>query len=444
MPEDQDDRSRGLNFTEKTKAQVTLTFGRDLTSPLPATYDTYRTMRKHPTLALARALITAPVMAGSWSTEADDDVEDAEDKIKFIKGELEPVREEIIENSMYGGIDFGWAPHEIVFGQSDGGLIGLDKVKRLLQDLTTILVDEQTGEFAGYKQTGINAKEIELDSKYILHVAFRIEGTNWYGASLMENARETYNKWREADKGAERYDAKIAGSHWVVYYPVGSTPDEDGIETDNADIADDMLTALESSGSLAIPQTVSAYVKELSNSDPAWRVEILEDKGGRQPTFIDRLKYLDALLVRSLFMPERAILEGEFGTKAEAGVHADLAVTMVTLWDRMITEAVNRQIVDTLVVQNWGEQDKGKIFLVPSPLVDTQIAFLRDLYKTLATNPTSLLEEFPTINTDALKDRLGVPKTEEVAQAGEVPAPGIDPAQRERMEGVTPTFGGQE
>jgi len=441
MPEERDNRG-AIQYTEKTRAQVTLTYGRQLTSPLPATYDTYRTMVKNPTLALASAAIKAPILAGSWSVEADDDVKDADEKIKFIKDNFEPQRELIMDNSMTGGTLFGWAPHEIVFEKNDNGLVGINKFKRLLQDLTTVLVDEKTGEFWGYEQTGINAKRVELEAKYVLHVAFRIEGTNWYGRSLMENARETFNQWREANAGAERYDAKVAGSHWVVYYPVGTTPDDDNVDIDNAAIADDMLEALESSGSLAIPQTISAYVKELSNDNAAWRVELMEDKGGRQPTFVDRLKYLDALLVRSLLWPERALLEGEFGTKAEAGVHADIAVTMVTLWDRHITAQVNRQAVDTLLEQNWGKQERGKVYLVSAPLVDTQIGFLRELYKQLLTNPATVLEEFPTVNTDALKDRLAIPKAEEVAQAGETPAPGLDAEQRERMERVPPTFGG--
>jgi len=44
-----------------------------------------------------------------------------------------------------------------------------------------------------------------------------------------------------------------------------------------------------------------------------------------QGSFIDRQKYLDALKMRAFGLPERSILEGSHGTKAEADVHADIA-----------------------------------------------------------------------------------------------------------------------
>ena len=171
----------------------------------------------------------------------------------------------------------------------------------------------------------------------------------------------------------------------------------DGAETDNADIAEDLLDALESSGSVVVPNAVSGYVKELSNTNRAWEIMLLEDKGGRQPTFVQRLKYLDALLVRSVLMPERAILEGQFGTKAEAGEHGNVVVMNVTQWDEHIANEVNKGPVDVVLEQNWGKRLRGKVYLVTSPLVDAQLAFLRDVYKLILGNAATVLDEFETI-----------------------------------------------
>ena len=37
--------------------------------PLPGTYAVYRRMSAHPTLALARSIVTAPILAGTWAFE---------------------------------------------------------------------------------------------------------------------------------------------------------------------------------------------------------------------------------------------------------------------------------------------------------------------------------------------------------------------------------------
>src|SRR5947199_7338439 len=37
--------------------------------PSPGTYATYRRMSAHPTLALAKSIVTAPILASSWSCE---------------------------------------------------------------------------------------------------------------------------------------------------------------------------------------------------------------------------------------------------------------------------------------------------------------------------------------------------------------------------------------
>lgn len=446
MPED-NETARGVNFTEKTKAQIVTSFGRQLTSPLPASYGTYRTIRKQPTVSLARALVKAAILAGSWNVDQDDDIEDEfGDEIKdFIRDQFEPIREHIIEKALDGGGDFGWAPFEIVFGHEDDKTI-IEKMKPLLQDLTIILVDEASGAFQGFRQTH-SGSNIDILDEYALNISFRVEGSNWYGAGLLENIRETYNQWREAQAGAERYDAKVAGAHWVIYYPVGTSPSglgDEEEEVDNADIAEDILDALESSGSVTVPVKIQAFVKDMSNQNMSWRIELLEDKGGRQPTFVDRLKYLDALLVRGWMMPERAIIEGEFGTKAEAGIHMDVSVMNATSWDRHIATTVNRGPVDTLLIQNWSERLRGKVYIVPAPLVDAQLTFLRKIYEVALNNQATVLDIAPLINMDGLMDRIGVPKSEETVEAGETSGEGLDLDQRTRLQNRQPTAGEEE
>lgn len=410
---------------EWTGAQVYYSPGPWLLNPMPASYKTYRLMRKDPTIALARALTVAPVLASNWSVACDDDVDD--EAVKFIEDALIPQRPTILERCLFGGLDFGWAPFEKVFVEKDGYLT-LGKFKPLLQDITTVVVNMASGQFIGFRQATMHQENIvDLELPYALNVAFGVEGTNWYGLSELENIRSTWQEWNDANLGAARYDKRIAGSHFVVYYPQGVTP-VNGVPTDNFVVAQSILKTLESSGSIVVPRTVATFVDELNNESLGWKIEVLEDRGGRQPTFIDRLKYLDALKCRGLIMPERGIIEGEFGTKAEAGVHQNLALTHLELKHQHIVRMVNWHCVNQLLRVNFSADLENKVYIEPAPLDDSSITYLRDIYKAILTNQSGFLEEFPNIDTDALKDKTGVPKSEEVTPyPGEQPPAGLDP-----------------
>lgn len=382
------------------------TFGTlPILSPLPAIYTTYREMRKDPTIALALNLGIAPIVAAEWSTEITDDApEDASD---FIEGLFFPIREPFLETSLRGCWTFGWQPFEKIFKAEEGRIV-LQKLKPLIQDITDIRVEKETGAFQGFKQG-----ELEVPLANSLLINRDVEGTQWHGTSLLENARAIYNEWREANAGAARYDKRIAGAHFVLYYPVGTSKDVMGAERQNDEIAKEILSALEASGSVAIPTMISGYAANLNEQVEGkygWRIEIMEDKAPRQPTFIERLRYLDVLKVRALLLPERAIMEGEHGTKAEAGEHINLALTHAELVHRHITRLLNWHCVDQLLALNWGEQARGTVKLVASPIVDAKLQLIRGMYQAILTNPSGFLEEYPDLDMMAIRDALGIPQ----------------------------------
>lgn len=393
-------------------------------SPLPASYETYRKIRHDPTIALARALAAAPIIGADWSLEAADDA--PPEAVEFITEQFMPIREPLIEAALYGGCDFGHQPWEKVFELDPTGLLRIAKFKPLLHDINELVIDAKTGAFRGFRNAGIL-----VPVENCLLVYFRVEGTNWYGEPLMENAREVSTWWQDANKGAVRYDKKVAGSHWVVRYPEGQSPDEMGAVRPNWEIANAILLSLESSGTLAIPDYVVGYTEKLNQGQQRWKIELLSDSGGQQPLFIERLRYLDSLKCRAMLIPERSILEGQYGTKAEAGEQIDLALTNADLTHRHITRLVNWHAVDQLLALNWGEEWRGKVWLEAAPIRDAKLAFLREVYQAVLANPGGFLEEFSTVDTDSLKDSLGVPKSDTVAQAGEepkaaVPLPGAE------------------
>lgn len=84
-----------------------------------------------------------------------------------------------------------------------------------------------------------------------------------------------------------------------------------------------------------------------------------------------------------------------------------MAIAALQEADREITRLVNVQCVDQLLALNFGEKMQGKVRLVCTPLVDLQVEYLRDLYKLIF--GTASATELAQIDTETLKERLGVP-----------------------------------
>lgn len=391
-------------INEITSIQVVSFGSEQLPEVLPKSFEAYRIIRRHPTVSLARVLGNAPMVAAEWSVESDDDV--PEDRVEFVR-ELVGLHEPIMERALLGGLDFGWQPFEKVFAIK-GGRAVLRKLKPLLHDLTIILIDPVTGAFAGFKQG-----EVVIPLENSLLISFGVEGTQWYGQSQLEIIRPTHDKWVLADRGAEKYDKKIAGSHWVIYYPHGSTSIA-GKDTDNSVIAATMLRAMEASAGIMMPSTVAKFVDQMKAPPPGWRIEILSDKGtSSQAKFVERLAYLDKIMVRGLGWPERAILEGTHGTKAEASVHSRAAVTAMDVKHRYVTRLINWHMVDQLLALNWGEDARGTVRLVASPIEDVKVEWLREVYLAMLKNPDAFAEEAAALDRTALRETLDVPSQDQ-------------------------------
>lgn len=392
------------------------------TYPAGVTYDTYRELRKDPTIALARALVTATAVAGKWSIHAEEDVDDS--ITSYLFDTMNIIRKQAYRQALEGTIDFGWIGFEKVFGVKEGK-IQIRKLKPLYHEMTSILVDENTGDFLGLRQTHPQSYEVNLDKSKALLCNRAVEGTNFYGTPLLENVRKSCLTYDIVDEGATKYDRQIAGSHFIVYYPDG-TSFFNGRETNNYEIALNLLKALESSGSITVPRSVVEFIDKIDPSQVGWHIEVLEDSGGgKQPQFIERLRYLDVLKVRGMMLPERAVLEGEHGTKAEAGEHGDLFMSNVFQFAEQITDQFNEQVIHQIIALNFGEEYIGKVYIKSSPLVDAAINNLRELYRLTLGNPQGFLQESRTIDFDAIKDQLGIPKADDITD---------NPADEEGMQ----------
>lgn len=399
-----------------------------LPKSMPVSYSTYREMRKHPTVALCRLLLSAPILAANWSYErVNDEVPD--EWVELITDSLGPVKTVFLENAVLGMIDFGWQPFEIVWGLNDTGQVVVQKAKALLQDNTDILVEPNTGAFAGFRQEVTGAPVDVVEDKALL-INTGVEGTNWYGEGRLETARKAIEQWAKTEDGAQKYDDKVAGSHWRIFFPPGKTPyGANGDMTDNFIIADDIAASLTSSGVLKIPRAVSGYVEDGNRKDDqGWDVDIIGDGSARQYSYVARLQYEDKLIVRGMGLPERAVLEASMGTRADAGVHAQAAATTFDLMHKGVVADLNEAVVDKTLVTNYGPEAKGSVFISAAPITDVTLEFLQKVYLELLKDPSIRSSEYLDFDIEALRDKVNVPhegedsnmvKTEEEDDAGE-------------------------
>lgn len=373
-----------------------------------------RQMRRDATLGFLREMFAAPILASEWSVDCDDR-EKYGDAIERIKESTLPHREKFLEDAIRGLMDFGWQPFEIVKEQHSDGTFYIEQFKALLQDLTQIVVD-YNGALVGLRNEAsysyVNANPIFLYRGECVVLYREVEGTNWYGEAVMRRAERPYDSWQESDDAARRFDAKMAGAHWVVYYPIGTSM-YNGVETDNYLIAKDILAALSSSGKVAVPSTVLKTIDDMTLGSgaanaSAWRIELLS-ASVVQASFVDRGRYLDSLKSRAIGIPERASLEGQFGTKAEAEAHADFAIDNVERFHRIIVNLLNQQAVNVMLELNHGPNYKNKVRVKPAPLSDAKRAFLKQLYMAHIGTESGQAEETELVDYDTIRDELDIP-----------------------------------
>jgi hypothetical protein len=80
-----------------------------------------------------------------------------------------------------------------------------------------------------------------------------------------------------------------------------------------------------------------------------------------------------------------------------------------------------------MLTLNFGLGTAGKVRIESAPLSSAQRTLLAQIYNSYLTNPNGFMEESDQIDTDSIKDILGVPKAQEVAPAGTAVSDDIEP-----------------
>lgn len=364
-----------------------------------------RTMRRHPTVKIVRLLSCACMALAKWSVETKNDCVDGATE---VVQDVVDMQSHIQATALPGVFDFGWQAYEKVLQfDLECGRTKLRKLKPLLQDQTRIMVDRNTGSYAGVQNLN---KFLSITNSLLINQ--NVEGTYFYGESDMAAIETAYDRWIVTDRSNVKYDQKVSGAHWVVHYPEGVS-ELNGVTLDNYLVAKQFLQQLEGSGSIAVPSTVLNTMTDITDADndEAWRIELVAAPSA-QGEFSTRMSYLDALMVRAGGFPERAILEGQYGTKAEAGEHADFAIALLDMKNRHIIDLINWHLVNPMLRLNLGMSSENKAFITVAPIADDKRDLLKQIYMAALANPGIGSTLYQQMDMKAIREQLQIPSND--------------------------------
>lgn len=373
---------------------------------------TYLALLRDPTIALARCLMVSPITLVPITLQVDEDAPDGAEEL--IQEQILDRKDVWMKLALEGCIDFGWSVFENVYEyDKEKECVVLKKQKQLLHEITWLRANPYTGDFAGIMQDNIiTGRRVYLDQNKVQLYNFDQRGSNWYGNSILDNALLPSKRWYELEAMAFGYMRKIAGAHWVVKYPVGTT-NCNGVDKDNSEIAQELLKNLEANGAIAIPQDLESYrYPQEGGQNLSWVVENISDNGASSASYVDQERYYDILKVRGMMLPERMILEGEFGTKAEAVAHSESAVAGMEMRYRGIVRDMDAQTKQQLLALNYGEKYRNCVKLVPAEITRDDKAFMKELYSALLNNADVGHVIASGVDTEQLQQLLSVPKNE--------------------------------
>lgn len=389
-------------------------------TPHPGTYAHYRRMRADPTIALARLLVTGPILAGSETVEGDEDA--PEERKEFVQKWFECRRWQIFEDALRY-LDYGWRGYEQCWEMAGPKLAALaknpaavivDKLKSLLPEFTYIDVDE-TGNFAGLSQTNF-VKSAELRQFKACLLTYDGESGNLYGRARMENIRDAHAKSEQIANRAAQLAGKAAAIIPQIHYPMGEGKDATGATVSNFDVARKCLEGLQSGKGIVLPNlfhnTDDPRVSAELAGKSAYVISFLEATGAAAALqgLTEHLRYYDVLKLRGWLVPERSAIEAQTaGSRADSQSATDQAINGSDLVHMDLCAQLSRGPVDDMLAMNFGEDARGSVYLKASPLKDEKREQFAKIIDAVLLNAATLEELLSQIDMSAVAKAIGLP-----------------------------------
>jgi hypothetical protein len=318
------------------------------------------------------------------------------------------------------------------------------KFKPLLWDISTMLFDDN-GNVGGVKNSPPDEKDaVELTGPNAFIYTFGAVAGEPYGSPRHENCRKEYDEANSVRKRLAQYLKKQATIIPVVSHPDGTSL-VNGAEYANEWIALKILERASQGDGVALKNKFASIpdletaLKMAGMSD--WVLSYINPgPGDHTGGILNTLKTYDIWFSRGWLVPERVGLEAEKGSRADSKEHTSTATINAVMLDQSIAEAVNRQIVNTLLVMRFGPDAKDAVYIDPPPIEDNAIQGIIDLLKTEMLNPVIGPWLASVMNQTGLLDRADFPINEAMRDQTFKP-PVLGPTGSPTPSGTPPAAG---
>lgn len=231
-----------------------------------------------------------------------------------------------------------------------------------------------------------------------------------------------------------------------VRYPKGESAEGRGGVRPNRDIALDIGNDLRGGATIAWPSEVHIDDTGKITTTPLWDASFLEG-GENLQAFRESAEYLDVLKLRSVLVPEQALIEGKGGTSSRnaAATYTDVFNESLAETGDQLAAYWNRYLVQQLVEANWG-QDAPRATMVMTGFEESDLVLAGELIKLAFTlDPNAIPIKFedliravnlPVMSVKEQKDREG--ELQEQHEEEERKAAEVAKLQREEANAAQP------
>jgi hypothetical protein len=261
---------------------------------------------------------------------------------------------------------------------------------------------------------GVRYDRQDRDPRYVLHHVHLPRRDRLRGWPRNENARLDWWRAVKSWENGDRAEQKASGISMLIEAATGQTfRDAAGRPVVTEQAAQNVFNFLSTGGAALVKLTPFAKEDVARNPAladiPTMRVKQF-DWGSTAPAILAQIARADALdkrIMRAWGRPEREAMEGQHGTKAEAGVQGQIGVIDSESIHGERMRQFNCQTLDTALVTNKGPEWRGRLYYDPAPLQDADKAFRQDVAKALASAPGDPLGG--SIDRKKLADDTGLP-----------------------------------
>lgn len=333
---------------------------------------------------LMRQMITISGSTSQWNVEADPGT--PSEISELIEMFLEPNKTSIWSEGIDGWIKFGWAPFEKIFAEirdaENGIKLGIRKLKQLLPEYSDAV-------FVGTDFVGI---ENWIDSPKVLVPPIRSlvltldkRGDNLKGRSLFYNADQSASYFMASISSMLRYASKRKGPKMIGYYPQEGKSYYKGVLMENYKVVEKMKDDLDETNIVFIPR-VSAAPSASGQIVNPWELITIPETPFLTD-YLNEFAYWEKAIVMAFGFPVRAIMESEYGSRADSVTGQEFAVQRVQYLVDSMVEQINKYVVNKLVEMNFGGQWVGRVRISAGDINQRTLANLKALFvNTLNTN----------------------------------------------------------